>query len=622
MAAEHSRGLRKGLGLIHVFAIASGAMISSGLFVLPGLAHAAAGPGVAWSYLLAGILATAGALSIAELTTAMPKAGGDYFFITRGFGPAVGTVAGLLSWFSLSLKTAFAVVGMATFASLLMHIHGLVSGTVLCLLFVGLNLLGAREAARAQVVIVGGLLFLLALYIVVGLPQTRGDLLIPFAPHGVGAILTTTGFVFVSYGGLLNVASVSEEVRNPGRVIPLGLLLSLVIVTIFYTLAVLVTSGVLESAVLDRSLTPLSDGGAAILGGLGYALMTVGAILAFVSTANAGILSASRYLLALSRDQLLPAPLSRVNARFGTPHVAIGVTGGVILLSLLLDLGMLVAAASTVLILANILSCLAVIILRESGVQNYRPAFRAPLYPWLQIGGMMGLGLVLLSMGMGAFLLSAGLIVGGIAIYWLYGRQRTSQESALLHLLERLTARELVTGSLESELRDIVHERDEIVLDRFDRLVESAVVMDVERRLEFEEFLQLAAQHLGPRVNLDPGDLIARLRKREQQSSTLLTPMIAIPHIVIPGPRRFELLLARIRGGVRWSDGAPVVHTVFLLAGSQDERNLHLQALAAIAQTLQDEDFERRWLAAKNARALRDLMLLSTRARHEPPMAA
>ena len=100
--------LKKGLGLIHVFCIASGAMISSGLFILPGLAHAQAGPAVVVSYFLAGLLASIGVLSIAELATAMPKAGGDYFFISRGMGAGVGTVAGLLSWFSLSLKSAFA----------------------------------------------------------------------------------------------------------------------------------------------------------------------------------------------------------------------------------------------------------------------------------------------------------------------------------------------------------------------------------------------------------------------------------------------------------------------------------------------------------------------------------
>ncbi len=610
-------GLRKGLGLVHVFAIASGAMISSGLFILPGMAHAQAGPGVVWSYLMAGILATAGALSIAELSTAMPKAGGDYFFITRGFGPGVGTVAGLLSWFSLSLKSAFAIVGMAAFATLIVRLHGVAAGGLLVVLFVGLNLLGVREAARAQVAIVAVMFALLAMYLVVGFPRIRVELLIPFAPHGMAAIFATTGFVFVSYGGLLNVASVAEEGQRPGRTIPMGLLLSLITVTILYTLVVAVTSGVVEDAALDSSQTPISDGGRVILGQVGFVAMSLGAILAFVSTANAGIMSASRYLLALSRDRLLPEPLARVNRRFRTPHVAIGVTGVVIFLSLLLALEVLVEAASTVLILANILSCLSVIVLRESGVQNYRPSFRTPLYPWVPLGGILGLGFVLFSMGAAAYGISAGLILVGFAIYWFYGRKRVSQESALLHLIERLTARELVTGTLESELKEIVHERDQIALDRFDRLVEDAPVLDVGEPMTAEAFFQAAAAELAPRVAMDAGALAAMLRRREAEGSTMLSPSMAIPHVVVPGEHQFGLLLARAREGVRFADGQPGAEAIFVLAGTADERNFHLRALAAIAQTVQEKDFHRRWMAATGAQGLRDVILLSERGRQE-----
>ena len=104
---------KKGLGFVDVFCIASGAMISSGIFVLPGLAFSLIGPAMVISYLIAGLLALIGVLSVIELATAMPKAGGDYYFLTRSLGPLVGTVSGLLSWFALSLKTAFAIFGLA-----------------------------------------------------------------------------------------------------------------------------------------------------------------------------------------------------------------------------------------------------------------------------------------------------------------------------------------------------------------------------------------------------------------------------------------------------------------------------------------------------------------------------
>jgi amino acid transporter len=94
MIKPDSNHLNKKLGFFDVFCIAGGAMISSGLFVLPGLAHAQAGPAVVFSYFFAGLMAAAGMLSVAEIMTAMPKAGGDYFFITRTMGPAAGAVAG------------------------------------------------------------------------------------------------------------------------------------------------------------------------------------------------------------------------------------------------------------------------------------------------------------------------------------------------------------------------------------------------------------------------------------------------------------------------------------------------------------------------------------------------
>ncbi|HBY18755.1 MAG TPA: hypothetical protein DEH00_06260, partial [Candidatus Marinimicrobia bacterium] len=217
MTEHASSDLNKGLKLVHVFTIATGAMISSGLFILPGLAHSVAGPAVIWSYVMAGLLAGIGALSMAELSSAMPKAGSDYFFVMRGFGPAVGSVAGLLSWFSLTLKSSFAIVGMATFVRLIIDLNGLLIGAGLVILFVILNTLGVKQAARAQTWLVAGLLILLILYIIIGFPKINTSHLIPFARKGIAPVFSATGLVFVSYGGLLKVASMAEEVRDPGK---------------------------------------------------------------------------------------------------------------------------------------------------------------------------------------------------------------------------------------------------------------------------------------------------------------------------------------------------------------------------------------------------------------------
>lgn len=607
--------LTKELGLAHVFAIAAGTMISSGLFILPGLAHARAGPAVVLSYFMAGLLAMGGLLSIAELTTAMPKAGADYFSISRAMGPAMGTVAGLLSWFSLSLKSAFALVGLAVLAAPLLGLSHYVVGLVLALTFVGINILGTREAARFQVILVLGLLGLMLWFTIGGLPKIHLPYFEPFAPLGLAAVFSTTGFVFVSYGGLLNVASIAGEVKNPGRLIPLAMSLALAIIILLYTLMILVTSGVLGAEQLDHSLTPISDAATVFLGRAGQTAIRIAAALAFLTTANAGIMTASRYLFALSHDQLLPARLGHVGKRFQTPVIAIVFTGLVILLALFVKVDILVEAASTVFVLGYLLASLSVIILRESGLQNYRPSFRAPLYPWVQLATILGLAFVILEMGEHAFAVTGFLIFTGFCIYWFYGRRNVQRASALAHLVGRILARELVDDGLDRELKSIIRERDEIELDQFDALVERAAVLDIHQSMNVETFFAQISNELAPRVGIAVDQLHQLLVKREKDTSTILSPSLAIPHIVIDGTNTFDLLIARCRPGVRFSDQAPQIHTIFVIAGTRDRRNFHLRVLAAIAQIVQDPDFDRQWMVARNEQALRDVVLLGQRRR-------
>ncbi len=605
---------RRELGLIHVFSIASGAMISSGLFILPGIAYAQVGPAVILCYFLAGLLSIPGMLSLAEMATAMPKAGADCFVVIRSMGPGVGTVAGLLSWFSLSMKSAFALVGISIFSVFLVDLDSRLVAAFFCILFVTINILGIKEAGRAQLLLAAGLFGLMGFYIIAGLPLVDVQRLDPFVPRGIVSVFSVTGFVFVSYGGLLKIASVAGEVRNPSRNIPMGMIVSLLVVSVFYALMVLVTVGVLDSESLSGSLTPISDGAAAFMGKGGFVALSIAAILSFLTTANAGIMTAARSLVPLGDEDLFPPVFSRISPRFGTPHNALLLTGAFVLGAVFLRLEVLVEAASIVLIMTYFLACIAVIILRESGVQNYQPRFRAPLYPWLQIAGLLGMGFALFGMGWEGHVIAALIGLAGFCAYWFYGRKSTRRDSALLHLVERITARELVTGTLEAELKQIIRERDGIVEDRFDHIVEDCVVLDIQGSVDLDSFLRLVAERLAARVNVPAPDLVSALRAREAESSTTLTPDLAVPHVIIEGERKFEILLARSRDGVAFSDSAPVVHGIFVLVGTQDERNFHLRALAALAQVVGNQEFMPKWMKARGEQALRDLVLLGRHA--------
>ncbi len=204
-----------------------------------------------------------------------------------------------------------------------------------------------------------------------------------------------------------------------------------------------------------------------------------------------------------------------------------------------LKLPILVKAASSVLILTYMFSCLSVIIMRESRLQNYQPIFRTPLYPWIQIVGIIGFGFLLFEMGKEALLMVSVFILGGLFVYWFYGRIRSSREYALLHLVERITAKELTTHSLETELKEIIRERDDIVKDRFDHIVEESLVLDINQSITLEEFFRLVADSMSKRLEINADTLYQALIKRERENTTVLNPDLAVPHIVIEGEHKF-----------------------------------------------------------------------------------
>ncbi|MFC2061011.1 amino acid permease [Elusimicrobiota bacterium] len=612
--------LKKELNLLDVFCIASGAMISSGLFILPGLAFAKSGPAVIVAYMLAAFLVIPAVLSKAELVTAMPKAGGVYFFIDRSFGPAMGTLGGIASWFSLSFKSAFALMGMSYFTLLaypditIGHIK--IIAVFLCILFTVLNLISVKSASRFQVIMVLGLLLLLLLYVIRGFPSVDVHKYTPFMPYGIKSVFMVAGLVFVSFGGLTKIACIAEEIENPGRNIPLGMILSFLAVSLIYVVVIFVTVGILDPVELASSKTPISVGAYAIMGPFGIVALSLAALMAFITTANAGIMTASRNPMAVSRDNLLPKFFSNVNYRFGTPHYSIIFTGiFMVCVVLFLSLESLVKVASSLKILLFIFSNLAVISMREGKIENYQPKFRSPLYPWIQIFGILGCSFLLFQMGSEALISTVCLLVICFGIYWFYGRKRTDREFALIHLIERIMDKSLARNILESELKDIIRERDDITKDRFDHIIEGCCILDFEKRTSLEEFLKISSEAISEDIGQDPGKIYDALLKREEETSTVINPFLAIPHIIIEGNSVFEILVARCKEGILFSNEEKYVKAVFILIGTADERNYHLKSLSAIAQIVQDSKFEERWMRAGGIDNLRDIILLGKRMR-------
>jgi len=617
--------LKRQLGLFDVFSVAAGAMISSGLFILPGLGYYYSGPAVILAYLLAGILVLPSMLSKAELATAMPKSGGDYFFINRSMGAGFGTLAGISAWFSLAFKSAFALVGIGAFAALIYPEITLIQIKLIavsfCVVFTIVNIAGTKHAGKLQSGMVIGLIALLIWYIVKGIPVVDNQNFNVFMKGDLKTLFMTAGIIFVSYGGLTKIASVAEEVKNPNKNIPLGMISAFTIVTIAYVLVVFVTVGVLGDNLLQSSptnytLTPISDGARVITGNLGMILLSIAALLAFFSTANAGIMAASRNPMAMSKDRLLPGFFGKVSGKHHTPINSILTTSFFMILVIFLPLETLVKTASTMMLLLFIFANIAVIIMRESGIQNYQPKFKSPLYPWMQIFAIISYIFLIVEMGKTPLIITSVFMLLGLAWYWFYGRIRTNKESALLQLVRRIKSSDLVTTSLDSELREIIQERDEIQKDRFDKVIENSLVLDIEKKMNKEEFFKLIANELCNKIGDSCENLVKSFMDREAESTTVLSQHLAIPHVILDGENKFDILLARCKEGINFGDDAEDIKIIFVIIGSRDQRTFHLRALAAIAQIVQDLNFEKKWLKAKSTEALRDIILLGQRRRN------
>jgi amino acid transporter/mannitol/fructose-specific phosphotransferase system IIA component (Ntr-type) len=624
--------LKRALGFWDVFCIAAGAMISSGLFILPGLAYYYAGPAVIVSYALASLLVIPAMFAKAELATAMPKSGGSYFFIIRSMGAFPGLLAGLANWFSISLKAAFALIGIGALLNLVipqtpeMTIKTVAIGG--CVFFTVMNLLSVKATGRSQIYMVAALLIVLGIFALTGVSQARHAHFADFLGKGPGNILYVAGLVFVSYGGLTKVASVAEEVRKPGRNIPGGMFAAFVVVSLLYLAAVFVVVGLLEPAEMftedaagpRANLTPLSSAAAKLpgpLGSVGMIVMALAGCLAFFTTANGGILSASRIPMAMARDSLLPKRFSDVSDRFGTPTLGILLTSGfMVAVIAALRVDVLAKVASTMMLMLFLLVNVAVLILRTSRIQNYRPLFKSPLYPWLQVISIPLYAVLIAGMGVVPLVVTAAFGLLGGAWYWIYVRHRIQTESALLYMVRNALSKVMYRSELESELREIALQRDDVVHDRFDRLIKDCDIVDIPDAITRDELFRRISQVVGERLKLPPERVFQEFVDREKQSTTVIQEGLAIPHIVVEGRNLFEMVLVRCRGGAIWPDQQTPVYTIFALVGSRDERNYHLQALMAIAHIVQEHEFLKRWQQARSEEDLRDVLLLSSRRRH------
>ena len=434
--------IERSLSLIGVIIVTVAASIGSGLFVLPSFAAAIMGPGIWLAFLLAGIVFLPGTLSKSELASAMPSNGGAYVYVERSFGPLIGTISGLGLWASFLLKSAFALIGFSAYMyAVTEHLDVTANATLLIMialvLITVLNIFGIKKVKAFQTPILAlttGLILIICFFQLfdANFDFSRPmDSAIDTSRNQPILVAEAAALVFVAYAGIYKAGAIGGEVKEPEKNLPMGMLISLLLITLLYVVVTYIMMGSIEGewwlnsdgSAREDPIFAFVDAVASTNVGLALAIL---AVLTMISGALSGLLAASRFLFGMAKDSLLPDSMSETNNKFETPHWAIIITAITMAISILtLPVKDVAKLASGFQIMVIVALNVSVIILRADSEKDYwyKPTFKSPLFPWVQVIGTIAGGVLILIMGEKALYGALAAIAIGVSTYFIYGKQ-------------------------------------------------------------------------------------------------------------------------------------------------------------------------------------------------------
>ena len=434
--------IKRSLTLVGVIIVTVAASIGSGLFVLPSFAAEVMGPGIWLAFLLAGIVFLPGALSKSELASAMPSNGGAYVYLERSFGPIIGTISGLGLWASFLLKSAFALIGFSAYMYAVTNYLDITTNatfvimTALALITI-LNIFGIKKVKAFQTPILALTTILILVICVIQLFDASFDYSRPIdgafdvSRDDPVLVAEAAALVFVAYAGIYKAGALGGEVKDPKKNLPAGMLLSLLLITLLYVVVTFIMMGAVEGewwvnsdgSPREDPIFAFVDAVASTEIGIAMALL---AFLTMISGALSGLLAASRFLFAMAKDCLLPDNLGNTNEKFGTPHWSIIITGvamGICILTLPVKDVAKLASGFQIMVIVALNAC--VIVLRKDNHKHewYQPEFKSPLYPFVQVFGIIAGGTLVYLMGSKAIIGAVAAIVLGLSTYKIYGEK-------------------------------------------------------------------------------------------------------------------------------------------------------------------------------------------------------
>ena len=485
--SDEAHGLKKTLTAVDLVALGIGAIIGAGIFATLGSAVSGssgrpAGPGVVVSIIVTAVACGFCALCYAEFASLVPMAGSAYSYSYATLGElvawiigwdlileyAVGNIAVAISWaayfrqlmagFGLEIPAwmatdyrstllAVSAVAESGVASLgpeaavawEAHLHHpvLFGIPVVCNLLAvfitaaitWLLVIGVKESARFNNVIVVLKVLTLLFFIGVGIFFTKPSNWHPFFPGGISGVWTGASLIFFAYIGFDAISTAAEECKDPGRDMPRGILGSLVVCTVLYIAAALVLTGMIPWDKLKGTADPLAAALTYVNQGWAAGVLAFGAVVAMTSVLLVFQLGQPRILMAMSRDGLLGPWFGKIHPKYRTPHVTTILTGVfVAFFSAVANIDEIVQLTNIGTLFAFILVAVGILILRKREPERHR-SFRVPFVPWTPILGIVMCLLLMAGLPLVTWVRFFLWLAAGMLIYFLYGRTRSKLAS-------------------------------------------------------------------------------------------------------------------------------------------------------------------------------------------------
>jgi amino acid transporter/nucleotide-binding universal stress UspA family protein len=404
--------LSREMGVLSATMIGVGAMIGAGIFVLTGIAAGEAGPGLLLVFLLNGVVTTFTAMTYAELSSAIPEAGGGYLWVKHSLPSINGFLSGWMSWFAHSVAGSLYALGFGAYFGLLLEIYdipvfGLSQGNlikvlavVIALIFIYINYLGASETGAIANIIGFIKIAILGIFVGSGLftMYQRPEFIMnfdPFLPNGFGGVFAAMGLTFIAFEGYEVIAQTAEEIKNPKKNLPKAIFISLLVVIPIYLLVAFVALGAMVTDIPTwQYLGQYQELGlveaARQFMPFGTFLLLMGGLVSTMSALNATTFSSTRVSFAMGRDHNLPGIFKKIHPVKRTPYTALFITGALIIV---MALGLPiedVASASAVMFLLLFLQVnLAVIVIRRKYGKELEYGYKIPFFPIIPILGII-----------------------------------------------------------------------------------------------------------------------------------------------------------------------------------------------------------------------------------------